>query len=45
MRADPKSEYRYEGVDLYAARCAVPHSYGSISDAHGKTTPPDLRIR
>jgi hypothetical protein len=27
LRADPASEYQYEGVDVYAARCALLHSY------------------
>jgi hypothetical protein len=34
LKADPASEYQYEGIDLYAARCAVLHSYGSIAKLH-----------
>ena len=40
LRADPASEYQYEGIDVYAARCAVLHNYGSIADSHRKPNPP-----
>jgi len=40
LKADPVSEYQYEGIDVYAARCAVLHSYGSIADLHKGTNPP-----
>lgn len=40
LKADPTSEYQYEGIDLYAARCAVLHSYGSVSDLHRGQKPP-----
>lgn len=40
LKADPSSEYQYEGIDVYAARCAVLHSYGSESDLHRSGKPP-----
>ncbi len=40
LKADSASVYQYEGVDVYAARCAVLHSYGSVSDLHRKANPP-----
>jgi hypothetical protein len=40
LKADPTSEYQYEGVDVYAARCAVLHSYGSVAALHGSSSPP-----
>ena len=40
LKADPASDYQYEGIDLYAARCAVLHSYGSTADLHRGTNPP-----
>jgi hypothetical protein len=40
LKADPASEYQYEGIDVYAARCAVLHSYGSVADLHRKANPP-----
>jgi hypothetical protein len=40
LRAEPGSEYQYEGIDLYAARCAVLHSYGSVAALHAGENPP-----
>lgn len=40
LRADPASDYQYAGDDVYAARCAVLHSYGSIARDHGGAHPP-----
>lgn len=40
LRADANSEYQYEGLDVYAARCAVLHSYGSVAALHSGATPP-----
>jgi hypothetical protein len=40
LRADPASDYQYEGADVYAARCALLHSYGSIARDHRGANPP-----
>ncbi len=40
LRTDAASEYQYEGLDVYAGRCGLLHTYGSISDLHGKEKPP-----
>jgi hypothetical protein len=40
LKADAASDYQYEGIDLYAARCAVLHSYGSVAALHSGTNPP-----
>jgi hypothetical protein len=40
LKADPASEYEYEGIDVYAARCAVLHSYGSVAALHSGSNPP-----
>jgi hypothetical protein len=40
LKADTGSEYQYEGIDVYAARCAVLHSYGSVADLHRSAKPP-----
>jgi hypothetical protein len=40
LKADAASDYHYEGIDVYAARCAVLHSYGSVAALHGGTNPP-----
>lgn len=40
LKADTASEYHYEGIDVYAARCAVLHSYGSSAALHSGTNPP-----
>jgi hypothetical protein len=40
LKSDAASDYQYEGTDVYAARCAVLHSYGSVAAAHQDTNPP-----
>jgi hypothetical protein len=40
LRADVASDYQYEGVDVYAARCALLHSYGSLAKDHRGAQPP-----
>jgi len=40
LKADATSEYQYEGIDVYAARCAVLHSYGSVAALHAGKQPP-----
>ncbi len=40
LKADPASDYQYEGIDVYAARCAVLHSYGSVAGLHSGANPP-----
>jgi hypothetical protein len=40
LKAEPASEYQYEGIDVYAARCALLHSYGSVASMHNITNPP-----
>jgi hypothetical protein len=40
LKADAASKYQHEGIDVYAARCAVLHSYGSIASLHSRTNPP-----
>ena len=42
LKAEPASEYQYEGIDVYAARCAVLHSYGSVAKLHRKANPPRM---
>lgn len=34
LKADPEQPYQYRGKDVYAARCALLHSYGSESEVH-----------
>lgn len=36
LKADPKQSYQYDGKDVYGARCAMLHSYGSEADYHAK---------
>jgi hypothetical protein len=40
LKADATSEYQYEGMDVYAARCALLHSYGSVASMHVGPNPP-----
>jgi len=40
LTAEGTSEYQYEGIDVYAARCAVLHSYGSTAALHLGDNPP-----
>lgn len=39
LRADPRSGYQYDGLEVYAARCALLHSYGSVADLHRSRGP------
>jgi hypothetical protein len=34
LRADPRQPYQYVPMEVYAARCAVLHRYGSAANAH-----------
>jgi hypothetical protein len=36
LRSDPDQTYRYNGLDVYAARCAMLHTFGSLTDIHAK---------
>lgn len=40
LKAEAGSEYQYEGIDVYAARCAALHSYGSVAAVHSSAHPP-----
>jgi len=40
LKTDAEQPYQYVGIDLYAARCAMLHSYSSLSDLHKKSNPP-----
>lgn len=40
LKAASGSDYQYEGLDLYAARCGLLHAYGSEADLHGRPNPP-----
>lgn len=40
FKSDPSESYRYSGIDLYAARCALLHTYGSRSELHARANPP-----
>ena len=40
LKTDSNQPYQYVGIDVYAARCALLHSYGSLSDLHKKPNPP-----
>ena len=40
LKTDASQPYHYVGIDVYAARCALLHSYGSLSDLHNKPNPP-----
>jgi len=40
LKADADQPYQYVGIDVYAARCGMLHSYGSLSDLHKKPNPP-----
>lgn len=41
VKADPSQTYQYDGRDVYGARCAFLHAYGSASDYHAKS--PDVK--
>lgn len=36
LKGSPKQPYQYRGLDVYAARCALLHAFGSMADFHGK---------
>lgn len=36
LKAHPDQTYQYRGEDVYAARCAFLHTYGSKSDMHAR---------
>lgn len=36
LRAHPDQPYQYRGKDVYAARCALLHTYGSEAEVHEK---------
>lgn len=40
LKADPTERYQYTGRDVYAARCAFLHSYGSTANMHRAPNPP-----
>lgn len=42
FKTDADQPYQYVGIDVYAARCAMLHSYGSLSDLHKKSNPPKI---
>lgn len=40
LDAHPDQPYKYRGKDVYAARCALLHKYGSEAELHGED--PDM---
>jgi hypothetical protein len=36
LKADVSQPYQYRGIDLYAARCGLLHTFGAEADAHRK---------
>lgn len=40
FKADAAQPYQYVGIDVYAARCALLHKYGSIAKLHQQPNPP-----
>lgn len=36
LKAEPSSAYQYDGTEVYAARCAMVHSYTTEADLHKK---------
>ena len=36
LKGHPEQPYQYRGKDVYAARCAFLHTYGSVADLHEK---------
>ena len=36
LKTHPEQEYKYRGKDVYAARCAFLHTYGSTAELHKK---------
>jgi hypothetical protein len=42
LKTDASQPYQYIGIDVYAARCAMLHGYGSIADLHNQPNPPKI---
>jgi len=42
LKTGAEQPYQYVGIDVYAARCALLHSYGSIADLHKSKNPPKI---
>lgn len=40
LKADSQQAYQYVGIDLYAARCAILHHYGTTAALHAGSNPP-----
>lgn len=38
LRCHPEQTYKYNGKDVYAARCSFLHAYGATSELHEKDT-------
>lgn len=38
LKGDPRQPYSYDGTDVYAARCAVLHSFSAEAERHRKDT-------
>lgn len=41
FQADPDQPYQYEGIDVYAARCSVLHTFGAEAELHRRDS--DIR--
>ena len=42
LKGRPSQSYQYDSADVYAARCAVLHAFGSETEAHRRD--PDIRM-
>lgn len=42
LKAHPEQPYQYQGLDVYGARCAMLHAFGSEVDFHARF--PDTKI-
>jgi hypothetical protein len=40
LKAESQQPYQYVGIDLYAARCAILHHYGTRAALHAGANPP-----
>jgi hypothetical protein len=40
LKADSQQPYQYEGLDVYAARCAVLHEFSTVAELHRANNPP-----
>ena len=40
LKTDSTQPYQYIGIDVYAARCAMLHNYGSLAALHKQPNPP-----